>query len=551
MKKNLYALMAMLFVALLLPMNVSCGSDDDSGTSNEDLRTQAVGTWMCTKSTDISQGSSYNGLMVGKQVTIYANGTYTSTAPTFGYTGSYSVSGNTITAQSNQGATFVITVTIRGNNMTWEGTSSNGVTFTYVFVRESGNTSSPLNITKEMIVGDFYWQVMDFSVRRGSGNILSKDAKIRFYTDGTCEGFTSMENAYRINNGRIETYYKRTNEPMFVYTLLAQDGESVSVQMDGTLDDDLMAILTLKKVQVNEPNTQTSDEIWSTKEGLESARNACYRYLSEFEIAQQNLEKLRTSGKNGINAQNSYVTNAWNCAYQTISLANLILYYSASASNFGGTLSTKEIKEIVAELRGIRAFVYYNIAMLWGDVPLITEPNSGEYAIAHNEQTAVYYYASNEISAALSDLGEYNDVNERMHMRQDAGRMLKAEIEMTLGNHTLALSFLNQIDKQLYNNEKSMVWGVSNYNESTGTTTSIPVYNFDLLNLYSKEISSNKNETLAEWKNLSSTDYGYWAALKRMGQAQSVTGCADFELLMPFPYNYIEANPNAHQNKGY
>ncbi len=40
-----------------------------------------------------------------------------------------------ITAKSSAG-TFVVTVTISGNKMTWNGTASNGVTFHYVFQRE-------------------------------------------------------------------------------------------------------------------------------------------------------------------------------------------------------------------------------------------------------------------------------------------------------------------------------------------------------------------------------------------------------------------------------
>jgi hypothetical protein len=46
-------------------------------------------------------------------------------------------------------------------------------------------------------------------------------------------------------------------------------------------------------------------------------------------------------------------------------------------------------------------------------------------------------------------------------------------------------------------------------------------------------------------------DYGYWAALKRMGKAQEVTGCFDYELLMPIPYIDILQNPNLSQNPNY
>lgn len=127
-----------MLMAMILPVMAACGGDDgdDDGARDSELVIKAVGTWMCTQSVDSSGGLSYEGMMVGKQVTINSNGTYTSTASTFGYSGTYSIKGNSITAKSKDGATFVVTVTISGDKMTWNGTASNGTTFRYVFARE-------------------------------------------------------------------------------------------------------------------------------------------------------------------------------------------------------------------------------------------------------------------------------------------------------------------------------------------------------------------------------------------------------------------------------
>lgn len=136
-KKNFMFLMAAMMVAMLSVGFASCGSDDDDNSpSGNDLVTKAIGTWMCTSSTDSAMGYSIDGLMVGKEVTIKSNGTYTSTAETFGYSGTYTIKGNTITAKSKDGATFMVNVTISGDKMTWNGTASNGTTFKYVFTRE-------------------------------------------------------------------------------------------------------------------------------------------------------------------------------------------------------------------------------------------------------------------------------------------------------------------------------------------------------------------------------------------------------------------------------
>ena len=123
-------------IAILNVSIASCSDDENNGSSGNDLINKAIGTWMCTSSTDSAMGYTVEGLMVGKEVTIKSNGTYTSTSPTFGYSGTYNIKGNTITAKSSNGDTFMVNVTISGDKMTWNGTASNGTTFKYVFTRE-------------------------------------------------------------------------------------------------------------------------------------------------------------------------------------------------------------------------------------------------------------------------------------------------------------------------------------------------------------------------------------------------------------------------------
>ena len=117
---------------MVLPMLTACGDDDEDTIDLNSI----VGTWMCVKSTDKYQGQSVEGLLVGAQVTIYSNGTYTSTAESFGLSGTYTYNGETFTAKSKSGDTFVIKATVNNNNMYWSGTASNGVSFSYNFKRE-------------------------------------------------------------------------------------------------------------------------------------------------------------------------------------------------------------------------------------------------------------------------------------------------------------------------------------------------------------------------------------------------------------------------------
>ena len=103
-----------------------------------------------------------------------------------------------------------------------------------------------LSFTKEIIVGR--WKITNIAGNNEHGNWLLVGSEAVFKSDGTCNGWFSMEDAYKIEGGRVKTYYARTSEPMFVYTLLFQNGSTLSVRMDGTLDDNSTCTLTLQKV---------------------------------------------------------------------------------------------------------------------------------------------------------------------------------------------------------------------------------------------------------------------------------------------------------------
>ena len=567
--RKFYHLSIMLAI-LMIPLMVSCGGGDDENNntpSGDDLIIKASGTWMCTQSVDTQNGQTYQGLMVGKEISISPNGTYTSTAPTFGYSGTYTVNGNKITAHSNAGGTFLINVSINGDRMTWDGTANNGVSFRYIFERESNAVPSEKTFTKEIIAGDFQWYVNSVSIKRGSSNSVKQGKTIRFYEDGTCEAFHSMETAWRLNNGRIETYYKKTGEPMYVYTLLSANSDEIMIRINGTLDDILEAEVVL--IKKNIPTEDVTQDF--TKEQLIAIFNASYSYCAEFEMAQIKLEGIRTnpSTVHSITPNTNEVSNTWQSAYKAINAINVVLDRENDIlSRFGG----QDIRVMIAELRALRAFINYNLAILWGNVPLIKQVNiDGGYYIAQSSQSEVLMFAYDEINKVISNLPTSEGQNGRLHFNKDAGSMLIAELQMALGNKSQAANVLNSINKNTYvttrststSLEKSFIWALSPQQNSY-----CPVYTLMHNQLYLYEITGSKNNLMLPtidlnkdgipddeiesfWAASDQLDYGYWAALKRMGKAQEVTGCYNHELLMPIPYMDIINNPNLTQNPGY
>ena len=565
-----FKLLSMLLAILMVPMMVSCGGDDekDDNPSGDDLIIKASGTWMCTQSVDAMNGQSLQGLMVGKEITINPNGTYTSTAPTFGYSGTYTVSGNKITAHSDAGGTFLINVSISGDRMTWDGTASNGVSFRYIFERESNVVPSEMAFTKEIIAGDFQWKVNSVSIKRGASSKITEGKTIRFYEDGTCEGFQSMENAWRINNGRIETYYKQTEEPIYVYTLLSSNSDELLIRIDGTLDDNLQAEVLLIKDII--PNTITTED--NLFNNILAVRNSCYVACTEFETWQLKLEGIRLNSNtvHQISSGSREVYNTWMYAYKTINRINMILEKEDAVL---GIMGNQDGKALIAEVRALRAFVNYNLGMLFGNVPLLTKVLAdNDNQITQSSQAEVFQFAYDEINSVLDDLRpSFEQENGQIRFNKDAGLMLKAELAMSLGNKQLAAATLNQIDKSRYYNtrsassslDRSYIWALH-----TQQNTYCPVYTVMHTNLYLYENSGSKDgldlptidlnkdgkpdeDVESFWHVSEYTDYGYWAALKRMGKAQEVTGCYDYELLMPIPSQDLSFNPNFKQNPGY
>lgn len=121
--------------------------------------------------------------------------------------------------------------------------------FAFISCGDDDESIQSLSFTKELIAADnVAWEVEDITIERGSSSYVERGRTLYFFSDGSCLCFHPMETSYKINTGKIATFYKETNEPIFVYTLLAQNDDVLKVRVDGTLDNDFRATITLKKI---------------------------------------------------------------------------------------------------------------------------------------------------------------------------------------------------------------------------------------------------------------------------------------------------------------
>ena len=334
---------------------------------------------------------------------------------------------------------------------------------------------------------------------------------------------------------------------------ISADKENVHETISATITDadvecfnGYMNLLENMSIDAVPQDVVIEESYWNTKEDIKAVLAGCYLKSLQFEESQLKLEGLRTENKEKVHTitpQNGTISGAYTSAYSAINMTNLLITYAPSVAQKDASLSQTEMNAIMAEAKSLRAFTYYNLAMLWGDVCFVTEPmmdDTFDYP-AQSKQADVLEFAYTEICEAIGMLPTYysTDSETKARFTRNAGLMLKAELELTLGRYSDAKKTLDAVDNTI------------SFSFATQESGSIPVYTSKHRTFYQKEANGNVSELENEWAAMSESRYGYWAALKRLGKAQEVTGCYDYELLMPFPYQELRVNPKMTQNPGY
>ena len=146
---------------------------------------------------------------------------------------------------------------------------------------DDSEDDNSLPFTKEMIIGDtFYWDITEVT---GNNSRMRKGASAQFYADGTCKGFYSMETSWEIKGGKLYTYYAKTKEPMFVYTLISKfDKEydtELTVRVDGTLDDKTSSTIVMRKNAIPQ-QALTLVGKWICTQSINESNGVSYTNLS-------------------------------------------------------------------------------------------------------------------------------------------------------------------------------------------------------------------------------------------------------------------------------
>lgn len=135
------------------------------------------------------------------------------------------------------------------------------------------------------------------------------------------------------------------------------------------------------------------------------------------------------------NGDNVYINNWWNGAYSVVAQTNLVLQKVPAIT----PMDDAQKKRILGEARFLRAWAYFYLVRLYGDVPLILEPvdaSSPNLTPSRTPKDAVYQQVVDDLVAAeASGLG-WTDATGRVSL--GAVKSLLAEVYLTMAGFPLS-----------------------------------------------------------------------------------------------------------------
>lgn len=288
---------------------------------------------------------------------------------------------------------------------------------------------------------------------------------------------------------------------------------------------------------------EVSDEqFFNDEKNVRMAVLAVYDKLIDFVVNKQSIEYDVVGGKfDKLSPSGHEIMNCWQSAYESLYRIN----------GFLDVLGQDQYKDrydgYIAHLRALRAFIAYNLATLWGQARFETIAHVPMTQPGVLSATELLQVADNDLIHASMKNYSLKGVETKKYLNPDACQLLMAEVEMTLGNPEGGAKDI--FNAYVSNSQSPDVCFEFIQSDANGTIVqTIPVYTKSYVERLSLEASGKIGELTQSLKG-NSTTYGFWQMLKRIGIAESFTGCQKYQLLFPYPWN--EISEDFPQNQGY
>lgn len=246
-------------------------------------------------------------------------------------------------------------------------------------------------------------------------------------------------------------------------------------------------------VEIDAPNHQiTSEVVFNDEQTARSAMQGIYNELfnTSFSnggtrsvsvvtgLSADELKSLRPTDRsymdfyeNEIQPTNARNLNLWSSAYKIIYMANSLLEGISNSEE----IETDSLAQLEGEAKFVRAFTYFYLVNLYGEIPLILTKDYRENALAgSNTETEVYEQIRNDLQEAIELLPLTYRNQDRININQSAAKSLLARVQLYLGNwekaeilstqvisQTGTYEILEDLNQVFLVNSKEAIWQIS------------------------------------------------------------------------------------------
>lgn len=411
---------------------------------------------------------------------------------------------------------------------------------------EQGNTNN-FSLNRDEIIG--CWQVIQakYSEDAKMTDWEFEDTYAEFKDNGLYEGkgyFGNGQGTFSVEGNVITT--KIDNVPFIVYEVTAIEDDKA--ELTATLQSNKQKIwMVCQKVDdylEENPGTVISEDTYFNNENDVAVMiNAVYASFASFMIHKNALEEDIVSGNlQVLTPTSSAIKNLWAEAYVVLRRATTIT---------DGLRKISRFPEYSAHAQFIRAIVGYHLATLWGSVPYYTtvpdEAASGGWIPRVMANGDILESAYKELTeGVVSDFEKpfvRQSIAKENYLNGDVISVIASEILLSLSRNADAEKGLQSLATLNASAELYLAIFDSNNNR-------YPVYSKQTIDYLYKESKNEVADLVTLW-TANNLRFGYWQMLKRIGKAKEISGCEDYQLLLPIPQDELNYNPNLTQNPGY
>lgn len=383
-----------------------------------------------------------------------------------------------------------------------------------------------------------------------------------FKENGLYEGeghWGDGEGTYSISGNTITTLI--SNTPYITYEVISLTRSEAEIKATIVASSQNIWI-QCEKVELTEttPDTEVGSEtVITTFNDIKPFVSAVYIHLRDYMLYHHYIEyNAINNDRSKLTPSSEMISNAFAKGYKVVRLTNTVLKSLGSGGDFDWALAC------IAHFRCVRAFVYYNMVTLWGDIPYWTE-NDDSDATQRMSRTNDYVIINEEITS-LNKISFNTEILDygNLAFNSVTAKLLLTEMYLYINDTQKAKATLSEIDKAGNNSINTFNISLDNYTSSndryfnsykglicTNSGSTLDIYTTASQELYSTEANNQLSELPALWKSDSTAQYGYWSMLNRIGKTTEIIGCSKDETLMPIPLGEIIHNPNITQNPGY